>query len=277
MLDANPGAHEVVRELLGDSSMRTIRDYYAPTDTKRAVKFNDEVIAELREKARSSRPRKGTSGQGAAGGGHEQDQAGEGLWGLACCILPVEHWPPEDVVAFEAAFAKVADPFDPQGAGAHLAESTIFALRHAYRRWLGHLMLVEPEALALPPAERVTPDRVRSLVAVLRRSNTEYSVATVIDKFHAAISYMAPDQDWTWFKTMSKGLLRVARPQPKPVIPCTSAELQDVGLEMMKAGRQGGKALPGPSETYPHAACNPAPRWAPDRASCRSCRFAAAT
>ena len=59
LLDANPGAHEVVRELLGDASIRTIRDYYVPTDTRRAVKFNDEVIAELREKARSSRPRKG--------------------------------------------------------------------------------------------------------------------------------------------------------------------------------------------------------------------------
>jgi hypothetical protein len=61
------------------------------------------------------------------------------------------------VAVFEAAFAKAADPFDPQGAGAHFAESTIAALRDAYRRWLRHVMLTEPEALALPPADRVTP------------------------------------------------------------------------------------------------------------------------
>ena len=155
--------------------------------------------------------------------------------------LPVEHWPPQDIVAFEAAFAKVDDPFDPQGAGAHLGESTVFALRHAYRRWLGHLMLLDPEALALPPAQRVTPDRVRSLVVALRRSNTENSVATIMDKICTAIRYMAPDQDWNWFRTMSKALLRVARPQPKPVVPFNSARLQDVGLKLMEEADQAAK------------------------------------
>jgi integrase len=52
---------------------------------------------------------------------------------------------------------------------------------------------------------------------------------------------MAPDQDWTWLKAMSRGLLRLAKPNPKPVIPCTSAELQDVGLEVMKAADRAAK------------------------------------
>ena len=182
--------------------------------------------------------------------------------------LPVEHWPPQDIVAFEAAFAKVDDPFDPQGAGAHLGESTVFALRHAYRRWLGHLMLLDPDALALPPAQRVTPARVRSLVVALRRSNTENSVATIMDKICTAIRYMAPDQDWNWFRTMSKALLRVARPQPKPVVPFNSARLQDVGLKSDGGGRSSSKTIYRDGETNPHASCDTSPRWPDHRASC---------
>jgi integrase len=51
LLDRHPGAHELVREWLGHRSLRTTREYYAPVDTRRAVRFNDQLIEDLRKVA----------------------------------------------------------------------------------------------------------------------------------------------------------------------------------------------------------------------------------
>jgi integrase len=63
LLDAHPGAHEMVRELLGHSSMRTTRDYYAPIDTKRAVRHHDKIIARMREANAGGRRGNGRRGR----------------------------------------------------------------------------------------------------------------------------------------------------------------------------------------------------------------------
>ena len=48
LLDRHPGAHELVREWLGHHSLRSSREYYAPIDTRRAVRFNEKLIEDLR-------------------------------------------------------------------------------------------------------------------------------------------------------------------------------------------------------------------------------------
>ena len=66
------------------------------------------------------------------------------------------------------AFAKAYEPGDifedTAGPGAHLAEGTRKMIQTAYRRWLGFLAEHYPDDLLKPPADRITPDRVRAFI-----------------------------------------------------------------------------------------------------------------
>jgi integrase len=49
ILDRNPGAYELVRQMLGHSSVKTSADFYAGIDTLRAGRAHAELVNELRE------------------------------------------------------------------------------------------------------------------------------------------------------------------------------------------------------------------------------------
>jgi integrase len=48
-LDANPGAYELVRQLLGHKNMKTTTNFYAGIDTRRAGRAHADLIMKLRE------------------------------------------------------------------------------------------------------------------------------------------------------------------------------------------------------------------------------------
>src|SRR5262249_43797672 len=58
ILDANPGAFELVRQLLGNKMMRTTTHFYAGPDTRRAGRAHAELINRLREPKFKRRRRK---------------------------------------------------------------------------------------------------------------------------------------------------------------------------------------------------------------------------
>lgn len=49
VLDANPGAYELVRQLLGHKNLRTTTNFYAGIDTRRAGRAHADLIIKLRE------------------------------------------------------------------------------------------------------------------------------------------------------------------------------------------------------------------------------------
>jgi integrase len=49
ILDANPGAYELVRQMLGHKNMKTTTNFYAGIDTRRAGRAHAELIMKLRE------------------------------------------------------------------------------------------------------------------------------------------------------------------------------------------------------------------------------------
>jgi integrase len=65
ILDANPGAHELVRQLLGHLNLKTTTNYYAGQDTRRAGRAHADLIMKLRDQPgpdgirRIRKPRKG--------------------------------------------------------------------------------------------------------------------------------------------------------------------------------------------------------------------------
>jgi integrase len=65
ILDGNPGAYELVRQLLGHKSLKTTTNFYAGVDTRRAGRAHAELVTMLRESKlgraryrRTSLPRK---------------------------------------------------------------------------------------------------------------------------------------------------------------------------------------------------------------------------
>ena len=48
-LDANPGAYELVRQLLGHKNLKTTTNFYAGIDTRRAGRAHANLIMKLRE------------------------------------------------------------------------------------------------------------------------------------------------------------------------------------------------------------------------------------
>src|ERR1700687_2796477 len=66
ILDANPGAFEVVRQLLGHKNMKTTTNFYAGTDTLRAGPAHAQLLMNLRDKGANPKQRHlRTSGYGS--------------------------------------------------------------------------------------------------------------------------------------------------------------------------------------------------------------------
>ena len=57
-LDANPGAYELVRQLLGHRTLRTTTRFYAGVDTRRAGRAHAELISRLRQPRFKRLPRR---------------------------------------------------------------------------------------------------------------------------------------------------------------------------------------------------------------------------
>jgi integrase/recombinase XerD len=145
--------------------------------------------------------------------------------------LPYANWPEVDKQMWTNALAN-DDPFD-DGPGARLAKATLHKYWMGWRRFLGFLMVIEPDALDATPLERLTRERVRRFVQHLAQTNTPHSVAIQMDSLYGAARTMMPKTNWTWLRDM-KTRLYSAAPRGKSVGPViTSVQLADLGIALM--------------------------------------------
>jgi integrase/recombinase XerD len=146
--------------------------------------------------------------------------------------LPYAQWPAADQMYWERANADSDDPFG-DARGARLAKSSQHQYLMGWRRFLGFLVVDEPDALELPPQVRLNADSVRRFVAHLAKTIIPRSVAIQVDALYKAARLMLPEVDWTWLKNM-KARLYAAAPAAGatgPVI--TSLQLLDLGQQLM--------------------------------------------
>jgi integrase len=147
--------------------------------------------------------------------------------------LPVKEWPEADRALFNNAY-KPGDVFDETaGPGAHLAEGTRRMIRTAYRRWLAFLNANYPDGLAMPPVERITPERVRAFVDHLSIETRPTSVAIVIDHLYHAVRLISPMTDWAWLRSLKSRLLSRAQPEDRFDRLVPAWRTLDFGLELM--------------------------------------------
>jgi hypothetical protein len=147
--------------------------------------------------------------------------------------LPVNQWQEDDREAFRVAY-QPGDIFDgTAGPGAHLAKGTRKLIHTAYRRWLGFLRTYFPADLLLPPADRITPDRVRDLIEHLGVEIRQTSVVNVVDNLRYAARLMAPERDWQWLATVKRRLAADAYAEDRFDQLVPPWHILDFGIELM--------------------------------------------
>jgi integrase/recombinase XerD len=147
--------------------------------------------------------------------------------------LPLEQWPEADLEAFRTAY-EPGDVFDETGGpGAHLAEGTRKLIRTAYRRWLGFLKEHYPDDLLKPPADRVTPARVRAFIDHLSAEIRPTSVANAVDNLGYAARLITPRRDWQWLAALKARLAARARPEDRFDRLVQPWQTLDFGIELM--------------------------------------------
>jgi len=147
--------------------------------------------------------------------------------------LPVDLWPEADLKAFAKAY-EPGDLFDETaGPGAHLAEGTRKMVRTDYRRWLGFLAEHYPDDLLKPPADRITPDRVRAFIEHLGAEIRPTSVALAVDNLCYAARLIAPERDWRWLTSIKGRLAARVKPEDRFHRLVPPLHTLDFGIELM--------------------------------------------
>jgi integrase len=147
--------------------------------------------------------------------------------------LPLDQWPEADHEAFEKAY-EPGDIFDETtGPGAHLAEGTRRMIETAHRRWLGFLKEHYPDDLLKPPADRITPERLRAFVDHLHVEVRATTVAHAVDNLHYAARLIKPDGDWSWLASLNARLAARAKPEDRFDRLVPPWQTLDLGIELM--------------------------------------------
>jgi integrase/recombinase XerD len=149
--------------------------------------------------------------------------------------LPVDQWPEADREAFRAAY-EPGDVFDETaGPGAHLAEGTRVMIRTTYRCWLGFLKVSCLDDFSLPPAERITPERVRAFIDHLSGGNRATSIALNVAQLCTAARLIAPTYNWDWLRALKSRLASRAWPADRFDRLVPPWQTLNFGIELMEA------------------------------------------
>ena len=147
--------------------------------------------------------------------------------------LPMHRWPAADRAGLETAF-KPGDIFDEKlGAGAYLSLGTRRMVLNGYSRWLGFVTTGCPADIDLNPAERITPDRVRTYVEQLLNEVRPTSVAAIIHGLHYAARLLDSEADWRWLRSLKARLVARARPADRFERLVPPWQILDHGIDLM--------------------------------------------
>ena len=186
-LEENPEDLETAKALLGHAWTKTTL-IYVGSSSRRASRAYNRFVFETAQGAEAQ-------AQAAA-----QAQAQERIDLMRKLKhLPLDQWPEADQRGLRPRRTSQATYLTrPAGPGLILAEGTRKMIQTAYRRWLGFLAEHYPDDLLKPPADRITPDRVRAFIEHLSAEVRPTSVANAIDNLCYAARLIAPKGDWRW-------------------------------------------------------------------------------
>lgn len=129
--------------------------------------------------------------------------------------LPNSLIPEADADLFREAYTP-GDMFDEAGGrGAHFALGTRRMIGTGYRRWLGLLSERYPEQLTLPPADRITRERVREYVELLLNEVKPVSAAICVESLYYVAWFANSSADWQWLVRIAARLRSRSVPEDR--------------------------------------------------------------
>jgi integrase/recombinase XerD len=90
-----------------------------------------------------------------------------------------------------------------------------------------------PDDLLKPPADRITPGRVREFIDHLGNEVRLTTVAHVLANLYYAARLIAPDRDWRWLASIKRRLAARARPEDRFDRLVPPWYILDFGIELM--------------------------------------------
>ena len=152
-------------------------------------------------------------------------------------VLRVPDWPAPDRQLWLAGL-EPGDILEGEAYAAGLRPTTLRNSARGYGRWLGVLAQVDPPALLLPPADRVSPARMRLFLKALRREgNTNNTIKARFWEMRSALRVMLPGRDYRWLNKPAGQSLEVLLPtRRKPIRLIGLAELTAWAHDLMQDG-----------------------------------------
>ncbi|WP_375569802.1 site-specific integrase [Seohaeicola saemankumensis] len=128
--------------------------------------------------------------------------------------LPLQYWPAADRHAFDALFAQ-GGLLDDHGPLGHWRPLSRELMQNQYGRWLGWVSEAQPEALAFPPCERATAERLQYWLAAM----DSLAPATRLGHVGAVVRLcrsIAPERSWSGHQAILAGLHRKVQHHGSP-------------------------------------------------------------
>lgn len=157
--------------------------------------------------------------------------------------LPVAQWPQQDRQDWQAACTPTSILADSGGEMTHLASHTRRKRAQGWGRFLTHLQFHEPEALALPAAERLTRQRVKAYVRRLEElGNGSATILCRLQELVDAAAVLAPDLDTSFINRIASWIRAQHRPVREKHNRVMGDEVADLAYQLM-AGAAGLKPV----------------------------------
>jgi integrase/recombinase XerD len=153
-------------------------------------------------------------------------------------ITKLEDWPERDVFAWLSLFSD-GDVFDDAGGGAAWSAGTRRKRAQSYGHWLGYLERTGQLAPDCTPADRITPEAVRSFYEDTLARVSFISTSSQIADLYSIARALDPVRDWSWFKRIADRLRRdPAHRELRPRPDVSSSEVYSWALEEIEAADQ---------------------------------------
>jgi integrase/recombinase XerD len=146
---------------------------------------------------------------------------------------PIDQWPQRDRERWQAAL-EAGDLLEQGGCRAEHSRYSNRTMEKGYGRWLAWLDSRGLLDDRVPPAERITPDRVKAYAEHLEGENASGTVIARFIELKVTAAIMDPEQDWSWIYRMASSIRarhKPARPKRHRLVPIE--ELFGLGLDLM--------------------------------------------
>jgi integrase/recombinase XerD len=152
--------------------------------------------------------------------------------------MPLALWPEADRTVWQNALTPGTILDDHLGALAHLSVASNHKVERGYGRFLTYCKIHEPDCLQEAPAERISPQRVRSYVNHLTDiGNSTQTIMARLQDLGSMASLLAPELDWSFINRLASRIRARHKPAREKSRILMTDELAQLGYDLMHAAQ----------------------------------------